>query len=46
MTLKKVFDINLLDYIDIAESFFLPRVPYIKENKRIIENRILDEEYY
>lgn len=42
MTLKKIFDANLLNYIDISKSFFLPRVPFIKENKRIIENRILD----
>ncbi len=44
--LKEVFVFNELDYIEVAKSFFLPAVPFVKELRHICSKTILDQEYF
>lgn len=45
-SLKKIFDFKKIDFCDVAKSFFLGMLPFMKETKKLLNKTILDEDYY
>ena len=45
-TLKKIFDLKKMDFCDIGKSFFLGMLPFMKETRKLLNKKILDENYY